>query len=303
MQNEEDDDRADEISHNNGAGGGETEALLPPRPPAYLNLRVGRESQRNGNWTRFVLAVFKVCFSSLGLWGHHAWNYIPRILFVIVCGYQTTYRLFIDSGCLDFDCHYVKNSSNSTIPHKEDVSTGNAVFTIVSMAADISYVVFLGSFVVAKRMDSALVDPSHTLTEDLNKTDVMLLFLAFGFVITAFLALGVSFYEIPSNNEMRNPTFNIANLSGTAAQLLVHWSSINTCHIFAVSSVTIGKLASTAKKIYQTLDESSPTTPGPHPPPPPHVPIKFEITKKTRFSLGAPEVLHCQLCWVRGEGV
>ena len=292
MQNEEGADQADEISHNNGRTvGSETETLLPPKPPAYLNLRLGRESQRTSNWTRFVLTVFKVCFSSLGLWGHQAWNYVPRILFVIVCAYQTVYRVFIDSGCLDFDCHYVKNSSNSTILQKEDVSTGNALFTIVSIAADISYVVFLGSFIVAKRMDSALVDPSHTLTEDLNKTDVMLLSVAFVFVITAFLALGASFYGLPSSNELRNQTFNIADISGTAAQLLVHWSSINTCHIFAVSSVTIGKLASTAEKIYQTLDKRSPTTP-----PPPHVPIKFEI-----FAW-SPRSLHCQLCWV-GKGV
>ena len=249
MQNEEGTgDQADEITHSNGATGSETAPLLRPKPPAYLNLRVGRGSQPTSYVTRSILAVFKVCFSSLGLWGRQAWNYIPRVLFVTVCGYQTTYRLFIDSGCLDFDCHYVKNSSNGTTLQKEDVSTGNAVFTIVSMAADISYVVFVGSFIVAKRMDSALVDPSHTLTEDLNKTDVVLLFLAFVFIVMEFLAMGASFYNLPSSNEIRNPTFNIANVSGTAAQLLVHWLSINTCHIFAVSSVTIGKLASTADK-------------------------------------------------------
>ena len=83
--------------------------------------------------------------------------------------------------------------------------------------------------------------PSEILTEDLNETDVMLLFLAFVFIIVSLLGMGASFYNLPSNNEIRNPTFNIAEVSGTAAQLLVHWSSINTCQIFAVSSAAIGK--------------------------------------------------------------
>ena len=229
-----------------GPAASETEPLLRPRAigeATYLNFRVSREPQRTSICTKFALAVFKVCFCSLGLWGHQAWNYIPRILFMTVCIYQTTYRMFIDLGCLDFDRHYVQNSSNSTIQQKDDVSTGNAVFTIVSVAVDLSYIVFIVSFFVSKRMDSALVAPSEILTEDLNETDVMLLFLAFVFIIVSLLGMGASFYNLPSNNEIRNPTFNIAEVSGTAAQLLVHWSSINTCQIFAVSSASIGKEA------------------------------------------------------------
>ena len=231
----------DEI-HNEPAGS-ETEPLLRPKPPTYLNFRIGRETHIASRCTRFVLAVFKVCFCSLGLWGHQAWNYIPRILFLVVCIYQTVYRLFIDCGCLDFDCHFVQNSSKRNTPQKDDVATGNTVFTVAAMAADISYIVLVGSFMVAKRMDSALVAPSETMTEDLNETVITVLFVTFVFTIMSLLGIGTSFYKLPSSNGLRNPTFNVAEVTGTAAQLLVHWSSINTCYVFAVSSVAIGKLS------------------------------------------------------------
>ena len=90
-------------------------------------------------------------------------------------------------------------------------------------------------------MDSALVAPSETLTKDLNNTDVTLSFFAFSFINTSLLSLAVSFFLLPSSNEMRNPTFSLAEIAGTAGQGLAHWTSINTCHVFAVSTAAIGK--------------------------------------------------------------
>ena len=211
---------------------------------SHTDFRHGRDVQHTNRCAASMLIVFKICFCSLGLWGHQLWNYIPRVLFTLVCIFQTIYRLFIYFGCLDFDCHFMQNSTSeakSTQVHKDDHSTSNAVFSIASFAADLSYVVLVCSFLVAKRMDSALVAPSETLTKDLNNTDVTLLFFTFTFINTSLLSLAVSFYLLPSSNEMRNPSFSLAEIAGTAGQVLVHWTSINTCHVFAVSAAAIGK--------------------------------------------------------------
>ena len=186
------------------------------------------------------------CFQDMFLFARFVGTSVVElyVLFTLVCIFQTIYRLFIYFGCVDFDCHFMQNSTSeakSTQVHKDDVSTGNAVFSVASFAADLSYVVLVCSFLVAKRMDSALVAPSETLTKDLNNTDVTLLFFTFAFINSSLLSLAVSFYLLPSSNEMRNPSFSLAEIAGTAGQVLVHWTSINTCHVFAVSTAAIGK--------------------------------------------------------------
>ena len=210
---------------------------------SQTDFRHGRDVQHTNRCIASMLIVFKICFCSLGLWGHQLWNYIPRVLFMLVCIFQTIYRLFICFGCADFDCHFMQNSTPEckTQVHKDDVSTGNTVFSIASFAADLSFFVLVCSFVVAKRMDSALVAPSETLPKDLNNTDVTLLSSAFAFINTSLLCLVLSFYLSPSRNEMLNSTSSLAEIAGIAGQVLAHWTSINTCHVFAVSTAAIGK--------------------------------------------------------------
>ena len=198
---------------------------------SQTDFRHGRDVQHTNRCIASMLIVFKICFCSLGLWGHQLWNYIPRVLFMLVCIFQTIYRLFICFGCADFDCHFMQNSTPEckTQVHKDDVSTGNAVFSIAC------------SFLVAKRMDSALVAPSETLPKDLNNTDVTFLSFAFAFINTSLLCLVLSFHLSPSRNEKLNSTSSLAEIAGIAGQVLAHWTSINTCHVFAVSTAAIGK--------------------------------------------------------------
>ncbi|KAJ7384783.1 hypothetical protein OS493_020375 [Desmophyllum pertusum] len=239
----------------------ETEQLIPPLQQTYLYFRLTREPRNATRLTEFILTVFKISFCSLGLWGHQSWNYIPRILFMVVCVYQVVYQLHIDfTGCPNFDCRrFMQNLTDNDTLRKDDVATGNALFSIVSLAAVISYLIFIGCFFVARRKDSALVSPSESMMVDINKTDAILLFLAFVFVIATFMGLGASFYKIPATNQIRDP-FTIAVVTGTGAQFLVHWASINTCHVFAVSSSTIGTFAQDALRRIQdvqikTLDD------------------------------------------------
>ena len=50
--------------------GSELEPLLARQQLTYLNFRFGREQKDTDKCAGFVLAVFKFCFCSLGLWGH-----------------------------------------------------------------------------------------------------------------------------------------------------------------------------------------------------------------------------------------
>ena len=184
----------------------EEEPLL--RPPTYLNFRLGRETQRSRRRTRFVLPAFKVCFCSLGLWGQKAWNYIPRVFFSTVCIYQAVFEFDTEKKFQRF-------------------------FELSSTAAVLSYLVFIGCFIVAKRKDSALVSPSQTMMKDIHTTELFLLFFAFVFIYV-MPSLAAFIYYLRMNNIFILRT-------GVVAVFLAHWASVNTCNVFAVSSFALGK--------------------------------------------------------------
>lgn len=210
----------------------EREPLLRPKPPTYLHFRLGREPQQASRCTRFILSVFKVTFCSLGLWGHQAWNYIPRIAFSAISLFQTVLWLSEDIGCPGFDCSF--NQHFNVTPHKDD-RIGRTCYTIFSLAALLSYVVFIGCFLIARRKDSATVSPSESM-EDIQRTDIVLLFLAFVFVMVSFSASLALYYIKPSTIHIK------VEEVATAVAFVAHWASANTCHVFAVSSFALGKL-------------------------------------------------------------
>ena len=75
---EEDRSGGDEV-HN------ERERLVQPQ--TYLHFRQ-RRAPRQASRCTVILTLFKIIFCSLGLWGHRAWNYIPRVLFITICAAQ-----------------------------------------------------------------------------------------------------------------------------------------------------------------------------------------------------------------------
>ena len=99
------------------------------------------------------------------------------------------------------------------------------------MAAVISYLVFTGCFMAAKRKDSALVAPSQSMM-DVHSTDISLLFVAFLFIYTISNSVALH-YRLENNS--------IILTSGVVVICLAHWASVNTCNVFAVSSFAIGK--------------------------------------------------------------
>ena len=153
----------------------EEQPLIRPPGPTYVHFRHGREPQDVDKCNEFVLNIFKVSFSSLGLWSHQVWNYIPRVLVVAICVYQAIYDFYVVLGCHGFDCSFLQNSTDPKkhSHHRDDRQLANAVYTIVSLAAVVSYVLFIGCFIVAQRKDSALVAPSESFMAQNGRTSLI----------------------------------------------------------------------------------------------------------------------------------
>lgn len=226
----------DEVMEDNNALANDEEQPL-------IQLRLGRDQQDDDKCKGFVLNIFKVSFCSLGLWSHQAWNFIPRVLVSAICVYQAVYDFYVVLGCHGFDCSFLQNSTDSKKPshHKEDRQIANAVYTVVSLAAVVSYVLFIVCFVVARRKDSALVAPSESLKEALETPNVWCLCFAFFIITVLYLTSVAMFYAIIWNSQPRNSYFDIL-ATGVGMQLLAQWTAITTCHVFAVSSFTLGEL-------------------------------------------------------------
>lgn len=228
----------------------ERQPLIHPRQPQTVDLdsfRLRREGQETDKCTRIVLAVLKGVFCSLGLWGHQAWNYVPRVLVCVICVYQGVYYLYVVIGCGGFYRCVQNSTRNSTDEESfttiDETATGNAVYTISSIAALISYVFFIGCFYVAKGKNTAMVAPSETLMNDIDiKNNVGWLFLAFVLITAVFLYSADTFYMITSRTSTSNRSVEFfVYRAGVGTQYLAQWAAITSCHVFAVSSLALGK--------------------------------------------------------------
>lgn len=216
----------------------EREPLLSPKPPMYLQFRHGRQPQLASRCSGFVLSVFKITFSSLGLWGHQAWNYIPRFVLSAIAIFQAVYWLSKDMGCPSFQCDFYRHYNET--PDKHD-AIQRTCFTIFSLAALLSYAVLIGYFNLATRKDSALLSPSESMMADIQRKDIFLLFLAFVFItMSSTSSLTLWYMQSPKPSSFVK-LFKF-EATAVAAQYVAHWASVNTCHVFAISSFALGKL-------------------------------------------------------------
>ena len=228
--------------------GGERDPLLPRdrQQIEQIDFRSGRETLQRSKCDTLVLAIFKICFCSLGLWGHQLWNYIPRVLVGAIVLYQAVYDFYVVLGCPGFDCGFLQNSTdkNKTSHHKDDREIANVLYTIVSVAAVISYFLFIGCFIATRRNTYvALITPSESLdanNNDLDKKNVCCLCFAFTVITTLFLCSVAVFYAIIWKSQPRNSYFDTL-ATGVGAQFFAQWTAITTCHVFAVSSFALCK--------------------------------------------------------------
>ena len=164
-------------------GPNEREPLLNIQPP-HSRFRQGRQSQNAGRWTvcsGLILPVFKAFFCSLGLWGNQTWNYIPRVLFFMTCMTQAVFQISADCGCPYFDCNYTYTS-------KEFLPTREMCFTIFSLAAYLSYSIFLVCLIVSSNRDSSMMSPCKTMADVVDRKEITLLFVAFIIIFASYLS-------------------------------------------------------------------------------------------------------------------
>ena len=211
------------------------------RGQTYLYFRWGREPQLVSTSTRIILMIFKAIFCSLGLWSHRSWNYIPRLLFVVICAVQVSFKISSDLNCPYFDCNFNEKHSNITLLTVSP-GTQNACFTLFSFAALLSYVVFITSVTTSRCTESALVSPSQSMIEDCDKTVILWLFTGFvGFVSSLFIGLVVFIYCDVYYIAHPDKLSILYDLTLIAFSALGYWASVNTCHAFAVSSSSLGE--------------------------------------------------------------
>ena len=118
---------------------------------------------------------------------------------------------------------------------------GNIDLTIFAMGSIFSYLVFVGSFMAAKRKVSALVTPSQSISKDIEKRGAFVLFLALLISALLLLCSALLYFKILHDNVIIEETYcKTLVATGEAAKFLLHWVSVVTCHIFAVSSLALG---------------------------------------------------------------
>ena len=128
-----------------------------------------------------LFPFYKVVFSSLGLWGHQKCNYIPRALFFILGLTQAVHQIVVDCGCPYFNCS--NNKTDSAFLH-----TRETCFTIFSVAACLSYSVFIVCLIAYGSEDSVRMSPSKLMLDVDGRKEITWLF----FLVIIIMALFIS---------------------------------------------------------------------------------------------------------------
>ena len=218
----------------------ETEPLLSPTQSTFEKFRDGRETHQPSRWIRLTLAAFEVCFCLLGLWGHRAWNNIPRVLLVIVCVY------YLISVTVCWPLQPCSNNRNLTEPDKRKCHINEMLLmgdVTLAMASILSCLSFIFCCAATKCKELVLFSPSEP--RDIDKADIFILFLAF--LITNVL-LAVSFvfsYLIDFSASPPLPDNLFCNKGSSTIHVtffFLQWVSLNICHIFAACCFALGKL-------------------------------------------------------------
>ena len=229
--------------------GGRNEGAVERKPlvqqqeqePAYLYFRQGRKAGR------CLVCSVKVIFCSLGFWGDQKWNYIPRALFVMICITQAGYQISADCNCPYFDCSFYNMTHyNKTI---EFPQTRKMCLTIFSLAAFFSYSIFLVCLIALRSKRNAVMSPSKSIDDVADRKEITLLFFAFFIIMALFVSGMVLLFSVQfkTDGSLDNlkPAYltylNATTVLFPTTVVLTHWASFNICHVFVISSLSLGK--------------------------------------------------------------
>jgi len=94
---------------------------------------------------------------------------------------QAVFQISADCGCPYFDCNYTYTS-------KEFLPTREMCFTIFSLAAYLSYSIFLVCLIVSSNRDSSMMSPCKTMADVVDRKEITLLFVAFIIIFASYLS-------------------------------------------------------------------------------------------------------------------
>ncbi|KAJ7336692.1 hypothetical protein OS493_011914 [Desmophyllum pertusum] len=88
------------------------------------------------------------------------------------------------------------------------------------------------------------MSPSISMMEDVDKTEIYVLFLAFVIIVALISTTMVSFFYVYyQSDHLLIMHFRYQYIIIAILSLLASWASVNTCHVFAISSFTLGTFA------------------------------------------------------------
>jgi len=159
----------------------------------------------------------------------------------MICIAQAGYQIAVDWGCPFFDCSYFNEKQDNKTT--KFLRTRKMCFTIFSLAAFFSYSMFLVCLRASRSKVSALMDPSKSVVDVVNGKEITLLFFTSVIIMASFLSGMVLFssVQVKRISDIHHDNLKPAYVVVAAAVIITHWASFNTCHVFAISSLSLGK--------------------------------------------------------------
>ena len=201
----------------------------------FRSLRIGQQSRS----AKFSKAAFKLASYLMGLWKPTKMNFIICLVIGLICLYQLVYDLYIVIACPGSDCGFVKNATESKNAPKTDRATENTVYTLGSLGAAASYLLLVVSLLLMDRRNNRALAPSQAI-DDLSRTHTCILCASFALNFLVFASSVSLFYVIVCSSQPGGTFFYIL-LTGVGCQLVAQWASIVGVHVFATSSLALGK--------------------------------------------------------------
>lgn len=215
------------------------------------NFRQGRNAEHFGKHKTAKKILQYVC-TSLCLWKPSGWGLIFSFFLALICVFQLVYDLFVVCGCPEFDCGFIEKQlekqlekhprTNASAHHSSFRKTSNTVYTLASIGGLFSYTLLLISLMLMRRRrnHNKAIGPSDILHDDLSNKQIKLIFLSQVILTMLFLsAVGLFYYLV--RNQPKDGWYYYLMILGVAAQFIAQWAAIVGCHVFAISSLALGK--------------------------------------------------------------
>lgn len=212
--------------------------------------RSGRKEDSFGAHKKAKKILQCIC-ATLCLYKPTGWGLLLSFILALICIFQLVYDLFVICGCPGFDCGFLKKELEGGKHESHHVNassfrkTSNTVYTLASFGGFFSYTILLISLLLMysrrRKYNNKAVGPSDALYDDLSNKHVKVIFTSQVILSVLFASSVVLFYYLV-HSQPRDGWYFYLMVTGVAAQFISQWAAIVGCHVFAISSLALGKL-------------------------------------------------------------